>query len=158
MKANLGCGNTIIPEWDNVDILYTDPIKSPSWTVGLSAEEYLKTLPEGVLTEVRAHHILEHISDLDGFMFDLWRATANGCKVDIIVPLANTLWDVADPTHKRRFNHKTLQYYCVDFETSYQRPKLYRMLYQKLERYNNEWFDGIEWIVANLKVVLETVK
>lgn len=158
IKANLGCGNTILSGWDNVDILYTDPANSPSWTVGMDVVDYVAGMPANMIEEVRAHHILEHIPDLERFMKELYTACANGAIIDIIVPVANTLWDVADPTHCRKFNHKTLQYYCKGFYTSYERPQYFEMLSQHIERGPNEWFEGIEWIVANLHAKLKVVK
>lgn len=154
MKANLGCGTDILLGWDNVDwnshehrpdVIHTDVMM------------YLWNCPADYLDEVKAWHILEHLPDLDGAMDELARVCKPHAKIDIVVPVANTLWAVADPTHKRVFNHRTFEYYCEGFETSYDRSRNFRMISRHIERSPNEWFDGIEWIVANLHVILERI-
>lgn len=157
MKANLGCGNDIIPGWDNVDKGYSH--NSPEFVIAVDIETYLAGLPDNTLTHVKAHHVLEHIADLDSMMKELHRVCVSGATIDIVVPLANTLWAVANPDHKRIFNHRTFQYYTHDFDTS--DLGLFRgfsIMSQKVDREPNEWFGGIEWIVANLRVMLEVVK
>lgn len=153
-KLNLGCGNDVLSGFINVD-KYSD---NPS-VVKRDIELYLPTLPSNCIEFVKAHHILEHIKDLDLVMKHIHRICINDSKVDIIVPLANTLWDCGNPDHKRKFNHKTFLYYTRDFITS--DIGLFRgfdLVSQHLEREPDEWFEGVNWIVANLHVILRVVK
>ncbi len=154
MKANLGCGTNILSGWDNIDwnihernieVVHTDILM------------YLRNCPANYLDEVRAWHILEHLPDLDAVMSELARVCLPNAKLDIIVPVANTLWAVADPTHKSLFNHRTFEYYCIGYETSYGRSRDFRLISRHYERSENEWFDGIEWQVVNLHVILERI-
>ena len=153
-KLNLGCGNDILPGFINVD-KYSDNPKVEKREV----QEYLPTLPNNCIDFVKAHHVLEHIQDLDFVMQHIHRVCVNGSTIDIVVPLANTLWDCGNPDHKRKFNHKTFLYYTRDFITS--DIGLFRgfdLVSQHLEREPDEWFEGVSWIVANLHVILRVVK
>jgi predicted SAM-dependent methyltransferase len=153
-KLNLGCGNDVIPGYINIDENSTDPR-----VIRRNIETYLPTLEDSCVDAVKAHHVLEHVVDLDALMRHLHRVCINGSTVDIVVPLANTLWAVANPDHKRLFNHRTFQYYTEDFITSdLGLFKGFSIINQKIEREANEWFDGIEWIVANLHVWLRVNK
>lgn len=174
MKLNIGCGNNILDpkEWINIDKNSVDSrvykydieelIKIPRYwdipTVHLESPELrlLSILEE--ITEVRAYHVLEHIDNLDRLMKWLHGICAYGATIDIVVPLANTLWAVANPDHKRSFNHRTFQYYTKDFETS--DLGLFRgfeIISQHIEREPDEWFEGVNWIVANLHIKLKVV-
>jgi ubiquinone/menaquinone biosynthesis C-methylase UbiE len=122
-------------------------------------DEGLSFLDTSSVVEVRAHHVLEHVRDLDQVMRELHRVCGGGARLDILVPLANTLWAVANPDHRRLFNHRTFQYYTPEFVTS--DAGLFRgftIVAQTIEREPDEWFDGIQWMVANLHVVLQVVK
>lgn len=154
-KANLGCGRDLLLGWDNVD--HGLGYKQSDNVINTDVLMYLSHLPFGYLDEVKAHHILEHLPDLDYVMYELSRTCKSGAKIDIVVPLANTLWAVADPTHKTLFNHRTFEYYCTGFDTSYGRDRLFKLVSRHIERSPDEWFEGIQWIVANLHVILERI-
>lgn len=154
MKLNLGCGNDVLPDFVNIDENSDNPK-----VLKRDIEKYLPTIESNSVDFIKAHHVLEHVADLDTLMRHLHRICVNGAEIDIVVPLANTLWAVANPDHKRLFNHRTFQYYTKDFMTS--DLGLFRgfsIKKQKIEREQNEWFDGIEWIVANLHVWLVVEK
>lgn len=150
MKLNLGAGNFEKAGFVDVDI---NPVRPGSIVQDLNFG--LPTVDDNTVTYIEAHHILEHITRLDFLMDEIARVCVPGARVDIVVPLANTLWDVADPSHVRKFNHKTFEYYCKGYHTSYERPRKFNMISMNIDRQPNEWFGGIEWIVANLHVVLE---
>lgn len=153
-KLNLGCGNDILSGFVNVDKNSED-----TRVIKRDIQDFLLSIDDDCVEFVKAHHVLEHVDDLDLVMKNLHRVCKNGSTIDIVVPLANTLWAVANPDHKRLFNHRTFQYYTTDFVTS--DVGLFRgftIVSQKIERQQNEWFDGIEWIVANLHTILKVVK
>lgn len=150
MRLNLGCGVAPIEGCVNVD-RHRGP--------GVDIICDLTVLPwpwqDGTFEHVRAHHILEHMPDLTAVMREIHRVCRPEATVDIVVPYASTLWDVANPEHVRRFNHVTFQYYCSGFISS----DLglwpgYEMLRQKLEREQDQVFSGVTWMVADLAVLL----
>lgn len=154
LRLNLGCGSDILQGFVNVDERSDDKRVTRK-----SLEEFIPTLDSNSVEFVKAHHVLEHVDDLDSVMMELHRVCCDGAILDIVVPLGNTLWDVANPDHKRRFNHKTFLYYSTDFQTSdVGLFRGYNIISQHIEREPNEWFEGIEWIVANLHVRLSVVK
>lgn len=114
---------------------------------------------DSTITEIVAHHSVEHLDDLNAGMREIHRICRAGTLIDIVVPLAHTLWDVANPEHRRRFNHLTFAYFCRGFETSdlglFQG---FEMVSQRLEREPNVSWEGIEWIVANVHSVLRVLK
>ena len=153
-KLNLGCRNDILPVFVNIDQRSDNKLVTRR-----SVEEFIPTLDSNTVEFVKAHHVLEHVEDLDSLMVELHRVCSPGSIIDIVVPLANTLWDCGNPDHKRKFNHKTFLYYTRDFSTS--DVGLFRgfdVVSQHVEREPNEWFEGVEWIVANLHVILKVVK
>lgn len=151
MKLNLGCGNTVKPGFINIDKIRGEGI------VYSDLEYGLQIIQNESVDYIEAHHVLEHIVNFEYLIQEFARVCKKGAKIDIVVPLAHSLWDVADPSHVRRFNHRTFEYFCEHFSTSYPTPKYFKLLSQHLEREPNEWFEGVEWIVVNLHVVLEVL-
>lgn len=161
VKLNLGSGNNLLPDFINIDKDVVLPFPPEIKFLCRNIEEFIKTdeIKESTVSFIKAYHILEHINDLDSVMKWIHKVCTNEATVDIVVPLANTLWSVANPDHKREFNHRTFQYYTKDFVTS--DLGLFRgfeIVKQTIEREPNEWFGGIEWIVANLHTILKVVK
>lgn len=151
MKLNLGCGSTLKNGFVNID-----KIEHPE-IMYIDLENGLLGIEDNSVDYIEAHHVLEHIVNFNNLILEIKRVCKPGARIDIIVPLGNTMWDIADPSHVRRFNHKTFEYYCDHFITSYPTPKYFKMITQNLHREPNQWFQGIEWIVANLHVVLEVL-
>lgn len=147
IKLNLGCGTDIKIGFENVDIKDFD------------IDSGVFPYEDNSVGFVWAHHILEHMTDLIRVMKEIYRVCIDGAQIDIVVPLAHTLWDVANPTHHIRFNHKTFEY----FSTDHSFPDLdlfqhFKIISQHIEREPDQNFEGINWIVANLHVILKVVK
>lgn len=173
MKLNLGCGADVLnpAEWINIDVnstdsrVYTSNIElladlkfSPMFTGPSGATIELINLLHDI-TKVKAHHVLEHVSDLDAVMKWIHQISANGAIIDIVVPLGGTLWAVANPDHKRQFNHYTFMYYCKGFETSDLGLFTgYEMIEQRLEDVGIHKFGGVDFQVGNLHTWLKVVK
>lgn len=163
MRLNLGSGLDIKNgDWINIDENFTEDIIKKYKHNKLIKDNllhYIIQCEQSSILEVKAYHVLEHVTNLDEVMKELYRICKNGAILDIVVPLANTLWAVANPNHKILFNHRTFQYYCKGFNTSdlglFQN---FEMIEQKIEREDDEWFDGIPWMVANLHVILRIIK
>lgn len=147
LKLNIGCGTDIKEGFVNTDKEDFD-IEKDVWPYKDSSVDF-----------IWAHHILEHVSDFTYVMKEMHRVCKNGATIDIEVPLAHTLWDVANPTHKTRFNHKTFECYSVDH--SFADVGIFqgfKIVSQNIQREPDETFQGINWIVANLRVILKVVK
>ena len=152
IKLNLGCGNTILDGYINIDK------KSSNTNVMICDLENALPFDDNSTEYIIAHHVLEHIINLDNIMHEIYRVCKNGSYIDVIVPMSGTLWAVADPSHVRQFNHKTFYYYSENFITSYDHPQYFRIISQNLERDNDDVFENMVWKVANLHSVLMVVK
>jgi len=180
MKLNLGCGmwGTVLnpwppeapanfdfgaplPAWVNVD--YHRP---PNLSPGVVFVEHdLNALPwpfpDNTFDEIRAYHILEHLTDVVTVMREIRRVAINGAKVDIVVPYAGTLNDISNPQHRHHFHHRTFEWFCqnagdtndLDFA-----ERGFVMISQHLREKGQEDFQGITWRIANLQTVLQVVK
>lgn len=84
MKLNIGSGYVKIPGFVNVD---DDLLVNPDYVVNLDDVNICLPFEDNSVTEVRAHHILEHIDK--GFiplMKELYRVCEHGAILDIAVP------------------------------------------------------------------------
>jgi len=73
-------------------------------------------LKENEYDRIICHNILEHVSDLVKTIEEIWRVSKNGTVVEIVVPTPSSVWLYADPTHKRAFTSKTLNFFIKDNE------------------------------------------
>ncbi len=105
MKVELGCGKNKKEGFVGVDI-------APRESVDLVAD-LRRGLPfaESSVTELRAIHLFEHISDTAGLMGEVYRACAPGALVTIEVPYARSDGAFADPTHVSLFTEGTWEYF-----------------------------------------------
>jgi predicted SAM-dependent methyltransferase len=109
MRLNLGCGTEIKPGYVNSDILRR----------GLNIVEWnLNTLPwpwgDNEAEEILAIDILEHLDNPVAFVDECWRILQPDGLLFIQTPRydADFLWD--DPTHKRGYTEKTMDFFDPD--------------------------------------------
>jgi len=105
MKINIGGGYKRYDGFVNVD---ADPLTKPEHIVNLECD----WLPfdDSTVSEVKAYHILEHISD--GFFHliqELYRVCEDGALVDIQVPHHRSEMWYGDPTHVRFITVESLR-------------------------------------------------
>jgi SAM-dependent methyltransferase len=118
-RLNVGSGKGWNLEWLNLDA-------DPGWMPDLVADlnEPLppaapvdlgrfgrRVLPEGHFDEIRASHVLEHVSSLTTAMASFLRLLKEGGVLSVEVPydLSHGAWQ--DPTHVRAFNERSWLYY-----------------------------------------------
>ncbi|MGA1871581.1 MAG: class I SAM-dependent methyltransferase [bacterium] len=104
MKLNLGCCNTLLPGFVNVDI-----IPAP----GVMVADLRKPWPwqDNSVNHVHAWDIIEHLPDKIFTMNELWRVLQPGGKVEIIVPTTEGSGAWQDPTHASFWNRRSFLYY-----------------------------------------------
>lgn len=99
MKINLGGGYKRYPGFLNVD---SDKNCKPDYLVNLDDENLRLPFDDNSITEVIAHHILEHIgSGYFKLLQELYRVCSPGTIIDIKVPHPNHEVYLNDPTHRR---------------------------------------------------------
>lgn len=97
LRVNLGSGYKRIEGFVNVD---DDVLVEPDYLVDIEAA--ILPFEDNSVSEVRAHHILEHIGQ--GFiplMQEIYRVCKHGAILDIVVPHHFHDNYYSDPTHKR---------------------------------------------------------
>jgi len=133
-KLNIGSGIAPVAGYLNVDWVEDDRV---------DFQHDLSFFPwpwdDNSIAEVRTFHYLEHVNDLRKTMEEIHRICVWDGLVDIMVPFAGTVWDVANPEHKQHFNHLSWNYFCVDFETSD------LGLFQGFKKESEEFIPDGEW-------------
>jgi SAM-dependent methyltransferase len=106
-KLNLGCGHFALPGWVNVDIA-TLP--------GVDVVHDLNKLPlpfeNESADEILCDDVLEHL-DYAPLLKDCHRILVTGGRLRVHVPHFTSSNNAADPTHKRQFSIKTLNFFCT---------------------------------------------
>jgi SAM-dependent methyltransferase len=114
-RLNLGCGTDIRPGWVNLD---------SADLAGVDVVHDLDRLPlpfeEGAFEMVECQDILEHV-DLVPVLRDLHRILAPGGRLRIRSPHFTSSAYHIDPTHRRAFSIRTLDFFVSDsqFERDY---------------------------------------
>jgi ubiquinone/menaquinone biosynthesis C-methylase UbiE len=108
-KLNLGCGNDIKDDCVNMDIVRTKGVD-----VVHDIEKVPYPFRAGTFEEIYCNHVLEHISNFNKVVEELWRIGKSRCKVHIISPHALGPSFFADPSHKTPICIRTFDNYDID--------------------------------------------
>ena len=108
MKLNIGAGNRPEEGFKSVDI---DPETYPDYLTDLEKDDCLKEIEDDSVDEVIMSHIFEHISNIHGFMKELYRVCKNEALVYITCPYWSHHTAVEDPTHVRFMTEKSMMYF-----------------------------------------------
>jgi SAM-dependent methyltransferase len=116
-KLNVGCGKDIRKDFVNLDV-----VSLP----GVDAVHDLQSFPwpfaDGQFDEIHMINVLEHLPDTIKTIEELHRISKPGAKVIIRVPYWNSPDMLADPTHKKSFSDRTLNFFDPDFPECRDRP------------------------------------
>lgn len=107
MKLNLGCGTDYIEDWVNVDSGNT------KCDVKHDIQEFPWPFDNSSVTEIKMHHILEHIQrdKFIPFMRELYRVCVNDAIVKIESPYAGSDNYFTDPTHSFPVTVRTFDFF-----------------------------------------------
>ena len=130
MKLNLGAGNDIQNGYLNHDIIKHRP--EVDVVFDLNEKDWSKFYNAYDFDEIRAWDVIEHLEDPINFMDNCWRLL----KSDGILKIKACGWNnpnfYVDITHKRPYDIKSFDYFCVDTliekEYSYYTDKKWRYL------------------------------
>lgn len=108
IKIDLGCSRNKpegyigidIRGWSDADIMY-------------DLEEGIP-LPDNYADIIRAHHVLEHLSDPRFIMYEIWRALKPDGILDFEVPSTRGEGAFAHPDHKSYWNKTSFYFYTED--------------------------------------------
>ena len=105
MKLNLGCGDSPMPGWYNVDI-YPGPGV-------VCVADLRETWPfaDNSADEVRSWHTFEHLPDRVHTMNELWRVMKPGAIAEIQVPTVDGVAAFSSPTHCSYWHRQTFLHF-----------------------------------------------
>ncbi len=116
-RLNLGCGDTPVNGYCNVDIA-----ERPGVDRIFDLEARPWPLPDSHFEEVQLIDVLEHLSDMIATMEEVWRVSRNEAQVRIRVPYWNSRWAWMDPQHKRAFHECSFDFFDPSKKYCRQRP------------------------------------
>jgi len=104
MKLNLGCGDSPMTGWVNVD-LFPSP--------GIVIADLRDTWPwqDCSVDAVRAWHVFEHLPDRVHTMNELWRVMRPGAIAEIQVPTTDGPAAFSSPTHVSYWHRQTFLHF-----------------------------------------------
>lgn len=117
VKLNLGSGKDWRKDCINADI---QPQKKPDWVLDITQVPWGEVIDtrlgkfaveKGMVTEIIANDVLEHIPDLVSAMTNCRDLLKRGGEMHIHVPYDLSLGAWQDPTHVRAFNENSFLYY-----------------------------------------------
>jgi len=117
VKLNLGSGKDWRKDCINADI---QPEKKPDWVLDITKVPWGEVIDtrlgrfaveKGMVTEIIANDVLEHIPDLVSAMTNCRDLLKRGGEMHIHVPYDLSLGAWQDPTHVRAFNENSFLYY-----------------------------------------------
>ena len=117
VKLNLGSGKDWRKDCINADI---QPEKKPDWVLDITKVPWGDVIDtrlgrfaveKGMVTEIIANDVLEHIPDLVTAMTNCRDLLKRGGEMHIHVPYDLSLGAWQDPTHVRAFNENSFLYY-----------------------------------------------
>jgi ubiquinone/menaquinone biosynthesis C-methylase UbiE len=77
--------------------------------------------------EILTEHVLEHVSELDALLSELYRITKKEGVIKIFVPHFTNFGAYTDPTHKRFFGYFTMDYYTENNEMNFYTPVRFKI-------------------------------
>ena len=118
MNLNLGCSDSIHPDFLNVDI-HEPPSavpfeKTDEWRGKFERVDLRKKFPweDSVIDIVRAHDILEHLPSKVRTMNEIHRVLKPGGKLELFIPTTDGRGAWQDPTHVSFWTPNDLFYFC----------------------------------------------
>jgi SAM-dependent methyltransferase len=103
----LGCGNSpTVKNAITIDIVDLDKVD-----IVADLNKGLSFLPDNSVDEIYSYHFLEHLSDLDFFMKEIYRVLKNGGKKIGSVPHFSNPYYYSDYTHRSFFGLYTFCYF-----------------------------------------------
>lgn len=104
---NIGCGSQRYKHVTGID-----RVKSPGADIIHDLNVFPWPIADSTADVILAFHVLEHVNDLPRVMEEIHRISKPGARIVIEVPYFRSVLAYQDPTHRRFFTTRTLDYFC----------------------------------------------
>lgn len=148
MRLNLGCSDSHLPGWLNVDW-----VKPADQLVDLTQTW---PWPDSSVDEIRAFDVIEHLPSQIHTMNEAWRVLKPGGRLDIFVPTTDGRGAWQDPTHLSFWNRNSFFYFehgnahLIRFAPANGVRCAFKVASESLKEYGSK--------VWKLRILLEAVK
>ena len=109
VRVHLGCGKVYKDGWVNCDMV--KDVKADKY---FDLEVFPWPLPDDYADEILLDQVMEHLSNTLRAMEEMHRILKPGGIVRINVPYAKSDCAYQDPTHRKFFTEKTMDYFLED--------------------------------------------
>ncbi len=133
IKLNLGCGHDYKPGWINCDTASTHNVKADKF---FDLEVFPWPFPDNYADEILLEQVLEHLPNTLGTINEIWRILKPGGIVRINVPYAKSDCAYQDPTHRKFFTEKTMDYFTDASPWNFYSPVRFKLLRAELTQIN----------------------
>lgn len=125
MNVNLGCSDSLHPDFLNVDIWEPPGAIAPegdTWAGRFVKADLRKRWPwpDSSIDVIRAHDVFEHLPQKVTTMNEAWRVLKPGGLLELFVPTTDGRGAFQDPTHVSFWTPNDLYYY-VDYDGNWDR-------------------------------------
>lgn len=165
-RLNLGCSDSMHPDFINVDI-FRPPTADDSFVRADLNKRF--EWEDSSVDEVRAHDILEHLRSKFHTMNEIHRILRPGGILDLFVPTTDGRGAFQDPTHVTWWTPNDLFYFCHEF-AEWKRFAVSYGIKAKFQVEGGHGDPGVAWQIVNkghaefpnkvwkLRVRLEAIK
>ena len=163
MHINLGCGRDIREGWINVDVVKMDGID-----IVCNLNSFPYPFEENSADYILMNSVLEHLDDTVSVMKEVHRILKPSGRIEIMVPYYKHKSAFTDPTHKRFFTEKSMDFFIENNNryADWYSDKKYKLIeFKKISefpfwRFNKRFGTKIKTKIfpSNLKWILEVIK
>ncbi len=128
-KLNLGCGNNILENYINIDMINLEGVDLVT-----TLEDSKLPFEDNSIDEIVCDHILEHIYNFVPLMEELYRICKNKALIYVNVPYYKYEGAFRDPTHRRFFTERTFDYFSPENKYNYYTHARFKIIKCRLTR------------------------
>jgi len=144
---NLGCGNKIMPDTINVDIMW-----NPSVNRVVDLSNLVWPWEDNSIDIIYASHILEHFSDQKAFIDECIRILKPHGLLQITGPHSSCVTSIGCLGHYRTYSYNTFNDYLCKPWYMYKNP-VFRTIHQKLSWWYEKSGDNVPaWLLPFISV------
>lgn len=126
MRLNIGCGESPLEGWTNID-------KHPAREGVIYGDiEGSISLPDECADEILLDNVIEHINSIPSAMREIRRLLRPGGQVKIITPHYSSHSSWRDPTHVHHLSYFSFDMFCKERNKHYLGGKLFQLREKKL--------------------------